>query len=55
MVGEELTREARLAHFSPSPVQIIAFRADPIARLLLSRTFIACVDNRRILVEREGK
>ena len=43
------TREARLANFATPPVEIVAFLAYPVPGLLLRRTLVAGVDDRRVL------
>ena len=43
------TGEARLADLAAAPVQVVTLLADPVAGLLLRRTFVARVDDRGIL------
>ncbi len=43
------TRIARLADFTPPPIEIVARETDPVSRLLLSRTLISGVDDGWVL------
>jgi hypothetical protein len=40
---KKLTGEARLADLSPSPVQIVALKTNPISRLMLDRSTVTSI------------
>jgi hypothetical protein len=44
-----LTWIACLADFSSAPVKIATFFANPVTRLVFNRTFVACIEDRRVL------
>jgi len=50
-IGQEkkLTWVASLANFTPSPVQIVTFLADPIAGLMFNRSAVSCIQDGGLL------
>ena len=50
-----LTWIARLADFSPAPVKIVTFLADPVTWLVLYWALVSCIEDGRMLRMRVGQ